>query len=95
VDAGIGPVGFPAIEVTLRFFQALEAEAFEGSALGMTDSGLHFSLAIGILNATRKSQCTVVGQHVPVERIECGIVDVRDQHALAQVIEDHYPGGPA
>src|SRR5437868_2107116 len=87
--------GFSAIEIALRFLQTFEAEAFEGSTLGMTDSGLHFSHAIGILDPARESQCAVVGQHVPVEGIERGIVDVRDQHALAQVIEDHHPCGPA
>jgi hypothetical protein len=32
-----------------------------------------------------------VGQHIAVDRVQRGIVDVRLQHAFAQVVEDHDP----
>lgn len=34
-------------------------------------------------------------QHVAVEGIECGIVDVGLEHALAQIIQDHHPSHTA
>ena len=38
VNARVGPARFPAIQVSLRFFQALKALTFERSFLRMTDA---------------------------------------------------------
>ena len=43
MDARVGPVRFPSIQVGLRFFQALEALPFERRLLGMADSGFDFA----------------------------------------------------
>lgn len=48
VNARIGPVRFPAVQIRMRFFQALEALAFERSVLGVADSALDLALAIRI-----------------------------------------------
>ena len=37
VDARIGPVRFPAIQIGLRLFQTLEALSFQRSFLGVAD----------------------------------------------------------
>ena len=44
-------------------------------------------------DATRQGDGAVVGEHVAVERVQRGVVDVRREHALAQVVEDHDPDG--
>jgi hypothetical protein len=36
-----------------------------------------------------------MSKHVAVQGVEGGIVDVRDQHALAQIIEDDHSDGAA
>ena len=53
----------------------------------MSDAGLDFSFAIGIFDPARQSDSAVVSQHVAIEWIQSGIVDVGDEHAFAQVIE--------
>ena len=52
MDARVGPVGFPAIEIRLRLVERLEAEAAEWRLLRMTDAGFDFALAIGIADGT-------------------------------------------
>ena len=44
MDARIGPALFPAIQIYLRFFQALEAHSFERCFLRGADPRLHFPL---------------------------------------------------
>jgi len=51
LDAGIGAVGLPMIQIGLRFFQALEAFSLERSFLRVTDSGFDLAFAIRILDA--------------------------------------------
>ena len=56
----------------------------------MADTGFDFAFAIRVSYATRQSDGTVMLQHIAVERIERGIVDVRRDHAFAKIIEhDH------
>jgi len=43
---------------------------------------------IGIADATRQRDDAVERQYVAVERIEGGVVGVRHEHALAQIVED-------
>ena len=81
---------FPAIQVGLRIFQALEALAFERRLLRMTDAGFDFAFAIRVLHSAWKRCDAVVLQHVTVQRIERGLVNVGREHALAQIIEHHH-----
>ncbi len=83
MNAGIGPALFPAIQVGLSFFQALESQTFQRRSLCVADAGLDFSFSIGILDAARHGHRAVVREDVTVKRIESGIVNVRDEHALA------------
>src|SRR5438093_9622777 len=87
VDAGVGPAGVPAIEIGLSRVELLEAQSLE-RGLGMADGGFHLAFAVGITDATGQRDDAVVRQHVAVERIERGIVDVRREHALAEIVED-------
>src|SRR5271165_3731920 len=95
VDAGVGPALFPVIEVGLGFFQTLEAQAFQRCSLRMTDAGFDLTFAVWILDAARHSYRAVVSQHIAVERIESGIVNVGDEHALTQIIEHDDARGAA
>ena len=94
VNAGVGPAGVPAVEVGLRLLERLEAQALEGG-LRMADRRLDFPLAIRISDAAGQRDRAVVGEHVAVERVQGGVVDVRREHALAQIVEDDDPHGPA
>src|SRR5215472_8942101 len=77
-------------KIGLRLLQAFEAETLQRRLLGVTDSGLDLALSIRIRQATSQRDGTVVLQHIPVEGIERGIVDVGGEHALAQIVEhDH------
>ena len=83
VNARVRPVRLPTIQVGLGLLQTFEAQPFERRLLGMSDSRLDFSFSIGMLNPARHGHGAVVREHVAVEGIERGIVDVGDQHALA------------
>jgi hypothetical protein len=87
VNARIGTTGFPMVQIGLRFFQALEAFSLERCVLGVSDTALNFSFSIGILDPARQGDRAIVRQHVAIEWIQSGIVDVGDEHAFAQVIE--------
>src|ERR1039458_1242750 len=89
VDARVGPALFPVIEVGLGFFQTLEAQAFQWRSLRMTDARFDFAFAVGILNAAGHGQRAVVREDVARKRIESGVVNVGDEHALAQIVEPH------
>ena len=95
VDARVGPALFPVIEVGLGFFQTLEAQAFQRCLLRMTDAGFDLAFAVGILNAAGHGHRAVVRQHVAIKRIERGIVNVGDEHALAQIVEHDDARGAA
>jgi hypothetical protein len=90
VNARVGPALFPTIQIGLRFLQTLEAQSFEGSFLRMANARLDFALPIRVLHATRKGHRTVMLQHVAVQRIERGLVDVGREHAFAEIIEHHH-----
>ena len=79
----------PVIEISLGFLQALEALALERRFLRMADPGFDFTFAIRISDAAGHGHHAVVGQHIAIERIERGIVDVRREHAFAQIVEHH------
>jgi hypothetical protein len=79
----ICPAFFPAIQISLRFFQTLEAQTFERSFLCVSDTRFYFSFSIGIFNPARHGHDAVVGEHIPKEWIESGIVDVRYDDSLA------------
>ncbi len=87
VDARVGPARVPAIEVGLRRLERLEAQPLEGG-LRVPDGRLHLALAIGIADATGQRDDAVVRQHVAVERIQGGVVEVRREHALPEIVED-------
>jgi hypothetical protein len=57
----------------------------------MTDARFNFSFSIRILDPTGQGYRAIVCQDVAIERIQSGIIDVRDEHALAQIIQDDDP----
>jgi len=55
----------------------------------VTDARFDFALSIWILNATGHGHGTVVREHIAIEGIERGIVNVGGQHTLTQIVEHH------
>ena len=55
----------------------------------MANAGLHLAFSIRILNAAWHGDRAVVSQHIAIERIQTGIVDIRCEHAFLQVVEHH------
>src|SRR5215467_12994001 len=62
VNACVGPVRFPAVQIGLCVFQTLEALPFEGRLLRMTDAGFDFAFPIRVLHSAWKCCDTVVLQ---------------------------------
>jgi len=71
-----------------------EAQSFEWSFLCVSDTGFHFSFAIGIFNPARHGHDPVVCEHIAKQGVENGIVDVRNDDSLAQIIEHHQARTP-
>ena len=82
VDARIGAVGLPTIQIGLGFFHTLEALSFERSFLRVTDSGFDFAFAIGILDAARQGYNVVVSENVAIERIQRRVVEIRSEYTF-------------
>jgi hypothetical protein len=61
----------------------------------MTDARFDFAFAVGILYPARHGDRAVVRQHVAIKRIQRGIVNVGDEHALAQIVEHDDARGAA
>jgi hypothetical protein len=59
------------------------------------DAGFDLALAIGVADATRERDDTVVREHVAVERIEGGVVDIRREDAFLEIVEDDDAHGAA
>ena len=87
VDARIGPAPLPAVQIRLGIVEPLEAEAAQRRLLRVADGCFDLALAVGVADAARQGHGPVVGQHVAVERIERGVVDVRSEDALLEVVE--------
>src|SRR5262249_47287638 len=60
----------------------LETFSLERCPLRVTDPGFDFSFAIGILDPARQGHRTVVGEHIAIERVQGGIVDVGFEVAI-------------
>ena len=90
VDPRIGPAGLPAIEVRLRVRERLEAASSQRGFLGVADARFDLAFAIRIADAARKRDDAVVREHIAIERIQRGIVDVRGQDTLFQIVEDDH-----
>src|SRR6202044_3921166 len=89
MDALVGPVFFPVIEVSLRLFQALELLALQWRLLRMGHTRFHFSFSIWIAHLAWQGRHSVVRQNVPIQGIQARIVEVWRQHALAKVVQNH------
>ena len=88
VDARIGPAQFPVVQIGLSLFKTFEAQPLQWRLLGVADARFHFPLSIGVLDAARHRHHAVVRQDILEQWIQSGIVDVRLQHALFQIIEN-------
>src|SRR5215469_1674663 len=59
----------------------------QGSSLRVSHPGLDFSFAVGILDPARQGHRSVVAEYIAIERIQGGLVDIRDQHTFFQVVQ--------
>ncbi len=91
----IRPLGFPVIEVRLRFFETLEAQALQRRVLGVSDAALDLALAVGIAHTARQRDGAIVREQIAIQRIQRGIVDVRLEYAFGEVVEHHGARGSA
>src|SRR5579862_1578741 len=94
VNARVGPPRFPVVQIRLSLFEALEALPFERRLFRMPDAGFNFAFAIRVPHSAWKRSDAVVLQYIAVQRIACWIVNVRREHALAEIIEHHHTSGP-
>ena len=94
MDARVGPVGFPIVQVGLRLLRAFETHALQRCLLRMAHAALHLPLAIRVPHPAGHRDHAVVLQHVGVHGVDRGIVDVGLEYALANVVEHHHARAP-
>src|SRR5947199_297840 len=58
-------------------------------------SGLDLAMSGRSSDAARESDHAVMLQYIGIERVDLRIINIRRQHALAQIIQDHYARGSA
>ncbi len=58
----------------------------------MSDAGLDLPFSIGIPNPAGQGHHAVVSQHILKQRIQCRIVIIRNNDALAKVVQNDAPG---
>ena len=87
VNARIRPVRFPAIQIGLRLLQTLEALSFERCVFGVPDAALDFSFSIWIRDPAGEGDGTVMGEHIAIEGIEGGVVNVGNEYAFAEIVQ--------
>src|SRR5215472_3275291 len=63
--------------------------------LYVSDAAFNFPFSIWILGPARQGETAIVSQHVAIEGIQSGIVDVGDKYAFLQIIEHHDAGTAA
>ena len=88
-------LSFPAVQVRLRFFHALEAQPLQRRLLGMTDGALHLALSIRVADAAAMGGRAIVRQQIGVERIRDGVIDVGPEDAFAEIVQDEQTRGSA
>ena len=95
MDARVGPVLFPAIEIALAPPRGSRSACpLSGVRWAWPTPDSTFPFAIGIADPARQRDHAVVREHVAIERIEGGIVDVGLEHALLQIVEHDDLGHP-
>lgn len=87
VNARVGPAFFPVIEKGLRLGQRLKTPPFQRRLLGVADTAFHLPLAVWIADTAGHSDGAVMGEHIAVEGIDFGIVDVGTQDAFGEIVE--------
>ena len=95
MDAGIGPVLLPAIEVALAVLEGVEAQPFERGGLGMPDPRFDFALSIGIGDPTGESHDAVMLEQISKKRVEGGIVEIGLDNPFPQIVEHDHAGSAA
>jgi hypothetical protein len=70
--------------------RTLEAQAFERRLLRVADARFDLPFAVRIADATWQRDDAVMREHVAIERIQRRIVDVRREHAFAEVVGDNH-----
>ena len=61
----------------------------------MANTAFDLSFSIRITHTARQCYCAIVRQHVAVQGVESGIVDIGCEHALAKIVEDNNACGAA
>ena len=77
------------IEISLSLVESFEAQSLQRRLLSVTDTALHFPFPVRVADTARHRRCAVMPEHIAVERVERGIVDIGPEHALAQIVEHH------
>jgi len=81
------PLFFPAREMLVLLVYRFKTLPLEGSALGMLDRVFNRAFAVGIANPRRVGDNAVMKKHGRIQAIELGLVNVRFDHALLEVVE--------
>jgi hypothetical protein len=95
VNAGVGPAFFPVIQIGLGLVESFETQSFQGRLLRMADTAFHFAFPVRMADAARQRRCAVMPEHIAVQRVERGIVNIGVEHALAQIVENNNACGSA
>ena len=86
VDALVGDVGSPPLQVFIDLCQTLKILAFQGVVFDVFDTGLDFALVGGPVRPGRHDERTIVLGKDAQLRVEFGFIPVRLDHSSLEVV---------
>jgi len=87
----LSPSVLPVIQIRLRLCKALELLPFNGVICAWLTPLSTFPFRSGSRTLARKCRNAVVRQNVAIQGIQARIVEVRRQHSLAKIVQNHDP----
>jgi hypothetical protein len=76
------------IEIGLSRVDHLETQTFQWCLLRVAHARLDFAFPIRMPDVARQWRCSIMLKHIAVERVQCGIVGIGFEYALARIVED-------
>ena len=95
MDALRSPARLPVLKKRVLFLQGLKASPLECRGLGVANCALDTALAIRVTDSGGISDYAIVREDGRIRTVKFWLIEIRADHPLLQVIQDHILGRPS